>query len=317
VHPDGPGPAWRLTRSAFRAQLEHLTRHFRVIPMEELTALLVEGESLPARAVGVTFDDGYRDNFTEAFPVIRDTGCPTTIYLTAGLIGTTETLWWDKLLYVVLETSRSPGEVDRVFARHAVPPPDWRGPDVEEAVLALKRLPEGAMQREVDAIAAELGVDPTGNAADFMMTWDEAREMVASGLVTMGAHTMTHRNLKKLPLDEARDEIETSKRVIEAELGRPVTLFAYPFGNPANDYTEAVKDIVREAGFRCATTVVLGLAEHGVDPFEIPRFCESAERWQGPDDRFSRAVFDAYVTGARDALSDLRPDRWLRGDGRR
>ena len=69
--------------------------------------------------------------------------------------------------------------------------------------------------------------------------------------------------------------------------GRSVDLFAYPFGNPANDYTDEVKAIVRDSGYRCAVTVVLGLAERGVDLFEIPRFCESAERWQGPHGGFS------------------------------
>jgi peptidoglycan/xylan/chitin deacetylase (PgdA/CDA1 family) len=195
VHPDGRGPDWWLTQSAFRAQLRHLTRHYRVMPMAEMAEMLIAGAPLPPRAVAVTFDDGYRDNYTQAFPVIRETGCPTTIFLTAGLIETRETLWWDKLLYVVGRTTMSRGEVDEVFQRHAVPPPDWRGPDVEQAVLALKRRREGEMQREVDIIAAELGVDPTANSDDFMMTWDEAREMVESGLVTMGAHTMSHRNL--------------------------------------------------------------------------------------------------------------------------
>jgi len=312
VHPDGPGPAWRLTRSVFQQQIAHLTRNYEVMAIDDVVACLTEGRRFPRRAVAVTFDDGYRDNVTEAFPVVRELSCPMTIFLTAGLIGTTETLWWDKLLYVVRNTAEPRTTVERVFADHGAPPPDWRGPDVEAAILAFKQLPEGGMQEAVDAIAARLGVDPTRNAADHMMSWDEARMMADSGLVTMGAHTMTHRNLKKLDLDDARREIVESKRRIEQELARPVDLFAYPFGNPANDYTDAVKGIVRAAGFTSAFSIVFGIAGRGADPYEIPRFCESVERWQAPAGGFSRALFDSYLTGAREHLGDLRPDRLLR-----
>ncbi len=312
VHPDGVGPDWWLTQSVFRAQLLHLQAHYNVLPLGEVVEMLRANQPLPERAVSVTFDDGYRDNYTEAFPVIRQTGCPVTIFLTAGLLDTQETLWWDKLLYIVSQTTVERRQVDRAFASRGLPPPAWAGPDVEAAILALKRLPEGKMQEVVDAIAAELGVDPTQNTDDHMMRWSEARAMADSGLVTMGAHTMTHRNLKKLPLEEARREIATSKQVIEEQLERRVELFAYPFGNPANDYTPEVKELVRQAGYTSALTVVFGVTSRGVDLYELPRFCESVERWQGPSGGFSRALFDVYLNGAREHFGDLRPDRWLK-----
>ena len=166
----------------------------------------------------------------------------------------------------------------------------------------LFRSPEAEKQAVVSQIAADLGVDAASNTRDRMMSWEEARTMVGSGLVTMGAHAVTHRNLKHLPIAEARHEIVESRRILERELGTTVDLFAYPFGNPANDYTPAVKEAVREAGFKAALTVVLGLVSPGDDLYELPRFCESHERWQAPTGQYSRALFDAYLSGAREQL---------------
>jgi peptidoglycan/xylan/chitin deacetylase (PgdA/CDA1 family) len=253
--------------------------------------------------VAVTFDDGYRDNWTEAFPVLRELSCPATIFLTAGLIGTSETLWWDKLQYALQSTTLSPAEVTRVLAeRHRLPAPDFTAASSEGLVEVLKQVPETEKQAVVARIAADLAVDAASNTRDRTMSWDEARAMVESGLVTMGAHTVTHRNLKHLPIAEAREEIGESRRILERELGKAVDFFAYPFGNPANDFTPAVKALVREAGFKAALTVVLGLVSPGDDLFELPRFCESHERWQAPTGQYSEALFDVYLSGARDKL---------------
>jgi peptidoglycan/xylan/chitin deacetylase (PgdA/CDA1 family) len=294
---------WQLERRHFRAQIAHLVEHYRVLTLDEMVAALAQKAPLPPRAVAVTFDDGYRDNWSEAFPVLRELACPATIFLTAGFIGTNETLWWDKLQYALQSTRLGPAEVTRILAeRHRLPAPDFSAANSEGLVEVLKQVPEAEKQAVVSQIAADLGVDAASNTRDRMMSWEEARTMVGSGLVTMGAHAVTHRNLKHLPIAEARHEIVESRRILERELGTTVDLFAYPFGNPANDYTPAVKEAVREAGFKAALTVVLGLVSPGDDLYELPRFCESHERWQAPTGQYSRALFDAYLSGAREQL---------------
>jgi peptidoglycan/xylan/chitin deacetylase (PgdA/CDA1 family) len=303
VHPDSTGAPWQLERRHFRAQIAHLKRNYRVLPLAEMVAALAKERPLPPRAVAVTFDDGYQDNWTEAFPVLRELACPATIFLTAGLVGTSDTMWWDKLQYALQATRLEQAEVTQVLAeRHRLPAPDFAAASSEGLVEVLKQVPEAEKQHVVAQIAADLGVDAESNARDRMMTWEEARAMTASGLVTMGAHTVSHRNLKHLPIAEARQEILDSRRILERELATQVDFFAYPFGNPANDYTPAVKAAVREAGFKAAFSVVLGLVSPGDDLFELPRFCESHERWQAPTGNYSRALFDVYLSGARENL---------------
>lgn len=311
VYPDGHGPRGRLERSAFRAQLQHLMRWYTVMHLEELVDLVTTGRPLPPRAVAVTIDDGYCDTYTEAFPAIQEARCPVTVFLSAGSIGTRQIFWWDQLFYAIRHTPKRPEEVDRVARAHGLPAPDWRGPDIEEMLIAIKQRPEGEMQRMVNDIVDALGVDAAANRDDFMMSWDEARAMADSGLVTMSAHAVTHRNLAKIGLDDVRKEVADSKTIIEQQLDRPVSLFAYPFGKRASDYTDEVKTIVRLAGFAGALTVDAVMAEQGVDPFEIPRVCESSEQWRGPDGRFSPALFDAYLTGVREYMSFLSPRHLL------
>lgn len=318
VYRDRSGPRWRLEERHFRAQISHLVTSYHVLPLGEMIDILIDGRPLPPRAVAVTFDDGYRDNVTHAFPVLRELGCPATIFLAAGYVGTDQTFWWDKLAHVLATTRRSRSDVERILgATYGLPAPDWAATSAEQLVLVLKRFPEKEKQETVDRIAEDLDVGPTANVNDRMMSWQEARELVSSGLITMGSHAVTHRNLKRLPIAEATWEITESKAILERELGRPVDLFSYPFGAPENDFTPEVKAAVQDAGFRASFTVVLGLVRRGVDLFELPRFCESYERWQTPGGRFSRAIFEAYLTGAREHLGVLNPRRLFSGSGDR
>ncbi len=308
VYAEGSGTGWQLEQQHFAAQIAHLRERYQVLPLDVVVDALTRERPLPPRAVAVTFDDGYRDNYTQALPVLRAFGCPATIFLTAGYIGTAKTMWWDKLSYILRTTQLERPEVEHLLAaRHGLPAPDWQAGNAEGLVLVLKRVPEAEKQGFVDLIAADLGVDPEANADDRMMSWGEAQEMIASGFVTMGAHAVTHRNLKHLPLADAQREIVDSKVILERELGQTIDFFAYPFGNPTNDFTDEVKWAVREAGYRAAFTVVLGLARAGCDLYALPRFCESYERWQAPTGRFSRALFDTYLSGARDRLGAFKP----------
>lgn len=90
-----------------------------------------------------------------------------------------------------------------------------------------------------------------------MLTWEAVSRMRDSGLVEFGSHTMRHSDLNALAVEEARWEIEESKRRLEERLGTPVLAFAYPFGSGA--FNPALRDIVREAGYRFDFSIRQGL----------------------------------------------------------
>lgn len=99
-----------------------------------------------------------------------------------------------------------------------------------------------------------------------VMTFGQVRDLSVRGH-EIGSHTATHPRLTKIPLDKAREEITTSKRVLEDQLGRSVVSFSYPKG----DFNDAVKRIVREAGFRCAVITKEALVGDAPDWFALPR----------------------------------------------
>lgn len=252
----------RTTPESFRGQMAHLARDYNVLPLDEIVRRLGAEEPLPPRAIAVTFDDGYEDNYTEAFPILRDLGLPATVFLTTGCIGTGDSLWFDRVLRAF---ERSPRE--RVPLPGGAMSEDLRDDARREheairALYALMRLPNQERLAAVDRLVEDLGGND-GIPPARMLNWDQVREMARGG-ITFGAHTVTHPILTRLGLADAEAEIVDSKRKIEAEVGRPVDLFAYPVGR-RSDYAPEVIRIVTEAGFRAALTTTSGANARGDD----------------------------------------------------
>ncbi|HEX5030739.1 MAG TPA: polysaccharide deacetylase family protein, partial [Candidatus Eisenbacteria bacterium] len=201
----------RTETEAFRAQMEHLARHFHVMSLDDLVKRVRAGESLPSRAVAITFDDGYEDNYTDAYPILRKLGLPATVFLATESIGTGESLWFDRVL-----------DAFRTARAHSIKLPGGESAELSDpmtrervahrALYALMRLSNAERETAIDALLRDLG--PEGSPdLPAMMTWDQVRLMAAHG-IEFGAHTMTHPILSRLPLDEAEAEIVGSKRRI-------------------------------------------------------------------------------------------------------
>ena len=196
-----------------------------------------------------TFDDGYRDNLTQALPVFREFGMPFAVHVSPGLIDGTAGLWW----YQIEAALRKGGRLD--FA--------WRGqgygwpagsPDAFSALAKMIRAQPGEAREDlVAAICAAAGIDAPGLQKRLMMTWEEVRRLAAEPLVTIGAHTVTHPVLRLMGEAEALAEMADSKRQLEAQLGGPVRHLAFPFGG-ANAVGSREFRLAGEAAFSTATT---------------------------------------------------------------
>ena len=91
-----------------------------------------------------------------------------------------------------------------------------------------------------------------------MLTWQQIQEMQESGLVEFGSHTMRHRNLNEIPLDEVKWELTESKKRLEEKLGREMVGFAYPYGSGA--YKPDVRRAALDAGYRFDFSVKQGIS---------------------------------------------------------
>jgi peptidoglycan/xylan/chitin deacetylase (PgdA/CDA1 family) len=233
----------------FRRQMEALRRHFTVLPLEELSER-ARARDLPANAVAITFDDGYRDNFQNAFPILRELSLPATIFLTTDAVDRNALLWHDRVF--------------DAFARTGRPRPPLR-PLLEQLRRSTPVEREGRIERLLD----ELAIEPGASAGWEKLSWDQVREMSSHG-VSFGAHTLDHSILTSVSKDEARRQIRESKKRIDSELGRPVRAFAYPNGS-ASDFDESIESMVAEEGFSLAVTTLPGANDGRTHPFRLRR----------------------------------------------
>lgn len=250
-----------------------------------LTLIRAEGydiaklEEVPARLrnagppfVVLTFDDGYRDNLTEALPVLRAASAPFTLYVTPGFADRTAPLWWRDLEDVV----RLQDRLDVPFPGGAESFASATGPEKRAAFEAiywrLRRGPEETLDAVIGAMARQAGIDRLARLDQLCMRWDELAAIAAEPLCTIGAHTLTHPMLAKHGDERVREEIFGSRRVIAERLGCEVRHFSYPVGDPASAGQREFS-IARAAGFETAVTTRPGVlhAAHADHLLALPR----------------------------------------------
>lgn len=236
---------WSASADAFGEQMRFLKREMDIVSPADLPAILKKKRG---RYAMVTFDDGYRDNYEAAFPILRREGVAATFFVATGYIDSPSLPWWDEIAWMV-RTS-----VGRGFDL-----PPWLEqplrfdePDREQAVRTLlrkyKALPSVDADAYLHAIAAAAG---TGRASSedskaLWMNWDMLREMKAAGM-TIGGHTVTHPVLARMTAEGQLSEIQTCARRLYQELGQPMTCFSYPVGHPSA-FDEVTRSALRETG---------------------------------------------------------------------
>lgn len=253
----------------FDRQMELLARHWNVCPLDEAVDRLIYND-IPDHAAVITFDDGYQDNFLHALPILKKYSLPATIFLATDAIGSGRILWHDRIFCGFRETK----------VRHLIgfPNPESR---FDLSTLAGKLAVQRTILKHVFSLRDELRsvaipqlldklqVPDRTEEPGLMLNWDEVRDMAQHG-ITFGSHTVTHTILSTVPHERVVYEVRESKRAIESELGTPVTAFAYPIGRK-QDFSEEVKSAVREAGYRCAMSTILGGNSSSQDLFELRR----------------------------------------------
>lgn len=242
---------------------------FDVLPLDEAARRLAEGR-LPSRALTITFDDGYADNRVEAAPILQRHGLPATFFITTGMIDG-GLMWNDTVIEAFRRTRRPSVDLSGPLPEVGVldmGSPSLRRAAIDRVISAVKYLEPAQRQQCVDTVARLADVEPP---RDLMMSSQQVRELRTMGM-QIGAHTVTHPILARLPVAEARHEIVESRRHLEGLLGEPVTLFAYPNGKPGEDYGARDVGLVREAGFDAAVSTAWGVSNAADDRFQLRRF---------------------------------------------
>ena len=261
LFPGEPDARW------FDELLGWLGSWFNVLPLGEALDRLASG-SLPSRAAAITFDDGYADNFHVALPLLKKHGLPATVFVATGFLDG-GIMWNDAIIETV---RRAPGEVLDLqslgLGRHVISATAQRRAAIDTLLGRIKYV-EAA--ERVDLVARCVDTVGVKLPNDLMLQSSELLQLHAAG-VDIGAHTINHPILARIPATKAKYEIEEGKAALEHLLETKVSLFAYPNGKPGTDYLPEHVDMVRAAGFRAALSTVWGAAGLGSDIYQVPRF---------------------------------------------
>lgn len=244
-----------------------LKHWFNVLPLDQAAQQLRYGR-LPERACCITFDDGYADNLHVAVPILKKHGLTATFFIATGFLDGGR--MWNDTVVEAVRHCRSPrldlGGLD--LGVFELSTPKSRSAAIESLLGQIKYRPIDERIRLTEAVAAAAEVEPDRH---LMMSSDEVRLMRDAGM-HIGAHTLTHPILAKLPPDEARREMRESQSFLQDLLRERIGLFAYPNGKPGTDYLPEHALMAQELGFDAAVSTAWGAAEANTDPFQIPRF---------------------------------------------
>ena len=259
----------------FREQLRFLAdRDFQVLSFRDALEGLEAGRSFPARSALITFDDGYRDNLTAAAPALAELGFPAPIIVATRVLERRELLWEHRVLWALehLPPARLEELLRDDFPLGGRIPGPWlvldsRGPDL----AARRRLGE-----RLGRAIAEAGIDEPSLARELYLSGDELRALPEQG-IEIGSHGAEHHQWTALSAREKGDDLAEADEALRDALGaEPLPVFCSPYGS----HRRGDRALLRERGFRAATSVLFGTNSHRTDRFFLRRVSLGDESWR-------------------------------------
>jgi len=270
----------------FENHLRILKERFFPLHLRDAAGLLQAGQ-LPAGAVCVTFDDGYRDNFETALPLLQKWGVPATFFISVGYLGNGR-MWNDSLIEAIRAARTEQLNLSKIgLGDFDLSTQKSRLTAISQLIDTLKYLPMDERLSRVAQISERVG---EALPEDLMMTPDQVRALPAAG-VSIGAHTVSHPILARIPDEEASREIREGRTYLESLAGEKVRLFAYPNGKPGRDYDDRHVRMVRQAGFEAAVSAAWGVNRRASDIFQLARIAP----WESSSLGFATRMLKTYL----------------------
>lgn len=266
-HPDRKTeqPGMYVSPQTLAMHLRVLQASFVLMQLDDWLDAAARGKPLPRHACAITFDDGWRDNYQYAYPILQQANVPATIYLVSDLVGTRYSFWPNSLARILASADESVRARLPQWLRSLLP--------THAGALSTAQIDNVISQCKSRSDAQMLGVVNEGTAAVAgtadrdLMSWEEIQEMQASGLIRFGSHTRRHTRLSIVPDSDAlQDEVLGSREVIEQRLGSVPRTFCYPNGDTSPQAIVAVR-----SGYQGAVTTTAGWNTPTSDKFTLHR----------------------------------------------
>jgi glycosyltransferase involved in cell wall biosynthesis/peptidoglycan/xylan/chitin deacetylase (PgdA/CDA1 family) len=276
-------PEMVTAKEAFADFLDWLNENYRVVPLDVLVTLRGKSRDRKKPICAITFDDGWRDNFTHAFPLLKARSLPATIFLPVCFIGTNRHFWQERLWHSIREISKvhsTPDVLEESVRRFP-----WFAPDqkITSSYGSLKNflMTRASAEAEefVEELASKVGADGISDRA--FLNWDEVRLMQESG-VSYGSHTLHHVLLTNASPRTMNDEIRQSREELTERLKTDISGFSYPWGS-----SNAMSRLqVGNSGYAFAVTTESRLDSADTNPWLIPRLAVSSNILRGASEDF-------------------------------
>ncbi|MBN1872025.1 MAG: polysaccharide deacetylase family protein [Candidatus Omnitrophica bacterium] len=261
-------------RAEFNNEMEFIKKNCNILSMDDVITHFSKRKVFPENSVVVTFDDGFKNNYTIALPILSRLSIPATFYVCPGIIGTDDMFWVDKLEDCINRTKKDVIEIEISGKSERFPLTDR-----EKRIFALesiKRHCKSVSNAEKDGIleslTVEAEVEPDVNASENYraMTWDDIVDLNRHPGINVGGHSFTHTILSALSADEMKTEITRSIEMLETHLKTKVRHYSYPEGQEKH-YNTAIIEFLKECGILCSPSAIDGVNTLEDDLFQLKR----------------------------------------------
>jgi len=274
----GVQPGMFVAPETLRMHLSVLSEYVDFIHLDDWVSMEDRSASQLRTQCAITFDDGWRDNFDIAFPILKEFNCPATIFLATGYIGTQRRFWPERISKLFSDIPRIQKDAadlsDLIKSLSGVNIRQIKEGkfNVNDVIERVKQKDDRTICASLDLIDDLLGDDnEIVNQQAEMLDWNQIRQMTDSGLVRLGSHTVEHVRLSEQVSEErAVEELRRSRMVIRKMTGQDPKLFCYPNG----EHSQSIVALVRQY-YSAACTTNMGWARPDDDPFLLPRMCLS------------------------------------------
>ena len=291
-------PSLLISVKMLESHLDWLGRRYRFVGLDELDESMTQGGAAARPLATVTFDDGYRDFYELAFPLLRKKGIPAALFVVTDLVGTTRVQTHDAL-YLLL--TRRPAGSPLPILQDSTRVPDISGMTPFAATrLLLETLPSPALYQLIGALTIADPASLNDLRESESVTWDMLTRLHEAGCV-IGSHTNTHVLMPSETDLRVMSEALTSKAVLEKNLEAPVVDFAYPSGA----WNEVSVKAVAAAGYRFGFTTCHHRSRD-YPRLTIPRTLLWEHSCLDTNGRFNGSVLGCLAEGAFDLLSGCR-----------
>ena len=225
----------KVQKNNFEVQIKYLNKFYNVISLEDAVNMLNSDKRIIDNAVAITFDDGYKNSLSDAYPILKKYKVPATLFLPSGLINENKLAWWDQVELFYGDKSE---------------------------IESMKKLPNEKRIKMLKTMTPKIKNIPEKYK---FLSKNELHKM--SDVFSYGFHTHSHPILTMTKKDEVKKEIINSKKKLENLLNMKIKSFCYPNG----EFNDEIKNIVKNAGYDYACSIIKGRNKLGCDLYELKR----------------------------------------------